>query len=267
MWLSDVWCAEMVEASWSSYSQGYTDDAITKKVEQCGKDLTWWNHNIFGNVRKELAKKKELLVVAEMEAQIHGQNARLRALKEEINTLLDKEACMWSQRSCTLWLKNGDNNTKFFHCRATKRFKKNLIRGIMDEDNNWRVEPSEIAAHLINYYQELFTSSNPISHGAALEYIPRVITNYMNAALATPFQVEEVKEALKQMAPLKAPGPDGIPPLFYQHFWGLVDNDVTNSVHSWLNSGTIPYPLNHTFITLIPKTKNLEYVTQYRPIS
>ena len=159
----------MVEASWSSYSHEHGDDAIMKKVEQCGKDLTWWNHNIFGNVRKELAKKNELLVVAKMVAQIHRQNARLRALKEEINTLLDKEACMWSQRSCTLWLKNGDNNTKFFHCRATKRFKKNLIRGIMDEDNNWRVEPSEIATHLINYYQELFTSSNLISHGAALD--------------------------------------------------------------------------------------------------
>lgn len=116
MWLSNVRCAEMVEASWSSYSHEHGDDAIIKKVEQCGKDLTWWNHNIFGNVRKELAKKKELLVVSEMEAQTHGQNARLRALKEEINTLLDKEARMWSQRSRTLWLKNGDNNTKFFHC-------------------------------------------------------------------------------------------------------------------------------------------------------
>ena len=267
MWLSDVRCAEMVEASWSSYSHGHGDDAIIKKVEQCGKDLTWWNHNIFGNVRKELAKKKEPLVAAEMEAQIHGQNARLRALKEEINTLLDNEAHMWSQRSHTLWLKNGDNNTKFFHCQATKRSKKNLIHGIMDEDNNWRVEPDEIATHLINYQQELFTSSNPISHGVALEYIPRVITDHMNATLAAPFQVKEVKEALKQMAPLKAPGPDGIPPLFYRHFQGLVDNDVTNSVLSWLNLGTIPYPLNHTFVTLIPKTKNPEYVSQYRPIS
>lgn len=137
----------------------------------------------------------------------------------------------------------------------------------MGENNNWRVELDEIATHLINYYQELFASSNPISHGAALECIPKVITDHMNVALVALFQVEEVKVALNQMAPLKAPGPDGMPPLFYQHFWGLVDNDVTNSILSWLNSGTIPYPLNHTFITLIPKTKNPEYVTQYRPIS
>ena len=137
----------------------------------------------------------------------------------------------------------------------------------MDEGNNWKVEPEEIAAHLINYYQELFTSSNLITQRPTLSHIPKVITEYMNAALIAPFHGDEVKEALKQMAPFKAPRPDGMPPLFYQHFWGLVDNDVTSSVLSWRNSGTLLYPLNHTFVTLIPKTKNPEYVTQYRPIS
>lgn len=77
----------------------------------------------------------------------------------------------------------------------------------------------------------------------------------------------EIREALKQMSPLKVPRPDGMPPFFYQHFWGVVDNNVTNSVLSWLNSGTLPHPLNHTFITLIPKKKNPEFVQDYRPIS
>ena len=69
------------------------------------------------------------------------------------------------------------------------------------------------------------------------------------------------------MAPLKASGSDGMPPLFYQHFWGIVDKDVTSSILSWLNIGTLPHSVNHTFITLIPKTENPEYVTQFRPIS
>ena len=81
------------------------------------------------------------------------------------------------------------------------------------------------------------------------------------------FTAFEVKEAMKQMAPLKAPGPDGMPPLLFQHFWGVVDVDVTNSILSWLNLGTIPHLLNHTFITLIPKIKNPESVSDYRLIS
>ncbi|XP_023919234.1 uncharacterized protein LOC112030800 [Quercus suber] len=38
------------------------------------------------------------------------------------------------------------------------------------------------------------------------------------------------------MAPLKAPRLDGMPPLFYQHFWGTVKQDVTTSILTWLNS-------------------------------
>ena len=77
----------------------------------------------------------------------------------------------------------------------------------------------------------------------------------------------EVSKALQQMAPLKALGPNGMPPLFYQHFWSTVDKDVTSSILSWLNSGTLPHPINHTFITLIAKTDNPKYVHQFRPIS
>ena len=40
-----------------------------------------------------------------------------------------------------------------------------------------------------------------------------------------------------------------------------------SSVLSWLNSGTLPHPLNHTFMTLIPKTKNPKLVQEFRPIS
>ena len=69
------------------------------------------------------------------------------------------------------------------------------------------------------------------------------------------------------MGPLKAPGPDGTPPLFFQHYWPMVEGDITQSVLSWLNLGILPHPLNHTHITLIPKKKkNPKYVTDDRPI-
>lgn len=38
-------------------------------------------------------------------------------------------------------------------------------------------------------------------------------------------------------------------------------------VLSWLNLGFLPHPVNHTFLTLIPKTFNPEHVHQFRPIS
>ena len=43
--------------------------------------------------------------------------------------------------------------------------------------------------------------------------------------------------------------------------------DITQVVLSCLNSGSILKSINHTFIILIPKVKNLERVSEFRPIS
>ena len=97
--------------------------------------------------------------------------------------------------------------------------------------------------------------------------IPQLVTNDMNSTLTENFQAWEVECAIKQMAPLKALGPDGMPPLFFQNYWELVKGDITNTILSFLNSGSLPSPINHTFVTLIPKIKNPERVTEFRPIS
>ena len=72
-----------------------------------------------------------------------------------------------------------------------------------------------------------------------------------------------MEAALQQMAPLKASGPDGMSPLFFQNYWDLVKGDITTTVLNYLNSGLLPSSLNHTFVTLIPKVKNPEKVTKF----
>ena len=47
------------------------------------------------------------------------------------------------------------------------------------------------------------------------------VTAKMNEILMQDFREAEVEKALKQMHPLKAPGLDGMPPLFFQHYWLL----------------------------------------------
>lgn len=77
----------------------------------------------------------------------------------------------------------------------------------------------------------------------------------------------EIHVALKQMAPLKAPNLDGMPLLFYHHFWGMMDHEVTTTILSWLNLGNFPHPINHTFITLTPIVNSPKFVSEYHPIS
>ena len=76
-----------------------------------------------------------------------------------------------------------------------------------------------------------------------------------------------MKGALKQIYPLKAPGPDGMPPLFFQHFWSTSSVVVTKTVFDFLNFGISPPNFNETHITLVPKIKEPKKITNYRPIS
>ena len=65
-------------------------------MEKCGRDLSWWNKNMFGNVRRELEKLGKLLLKAKEEAIQRSDNTRVRQLKREIEEWRDKEATMWA---------------------------------------------------------------------------------------------------------------------------------------------------------------------------
>ena len=95
-----------------------------------------------------------------------------------------------------LWLSKGDNNTTFFHSKATKRFRKNLIKGIRDGNGTWLIEQDEIRHVMENYYKELFSTSNPNLEVYSLEKIPCMVTDEMNTELVKEFTDLEVKEAL-----------------------------------------------------------------------
>ena len=71
----------------------------------------------------------------------------------------------------------------------------------------------------------------------------------------------------KTNAPLKAFGPNGMPPVIYQTYWSNRGMDISQAVLFSLNSSSLLQSINHTFITLIPKVKNLERVIKFRPIS
>ena len=71
---------------------------------------------------------------------------------------------------------------------------------------------------MLDYYNQLFTSSNPNDFDEIIGAIQPKVTPSMNHALAKVFIADEARVTLKQMYPLKAPSPDGMSPLFFQHF-------------------------------------------------
>lgn len=94
-----------------------------------------------------------------------------------------------------------------------------------------------------------------------------VASNEVNDALTKPILMEEVRKAVFQMGPLKAPGSDGFPGLFYQKYWEVIGDDVFTAVKEFFQNGHILREMNHTNVALIPKVSNPESMSQFRPIS
>lgn len=95
---------------------------------------------------------------------------------------------------------------------------------------------------------------------------PNVDSNYwtgINCSITR----DEVKTSLFDMAPYKAPGPDGLPAGFYQKTWDIVGDSICSLVTNYFETGVLPNGLNDTLISLIPKVTHPESVTQFRPIS
>lgn len=89
----------------------------------------------------------------------------------------------------------------------------------------------------------------------------------MNDSLCRNFSDEEIADALFQIGPLKAPGPDGFPARFYQRNWGLIKSDVVRAVKEFFHTGIMPDGINATAIVLIPKVNQPMELKEFRPIN
>jgi hypothetical protein len=78
-----------------------------------------------------------------LSSQNHVANqGEIQRLSRSMDELLYREEMMWLQRSRIAWLKEGDQNTKFFHRKAPG--KKNSINLLKKDDGNITKDKKEM---------------------------------------------------------------------------------------------------------------------------
>ena len=135
-----------------------------------------------------------------------------------------------------------------------------------DADGNEVSDKEGLSNLAKTYFEGLFTASSeevlygelPIEHEILVEE---------NNSLVARFLLEDFTGAITQMFPDKVPGPDGLNPGFYQHFWNLLGLEVFQTTIGWLENLSFPSNLNDTLICLIPKCTDPQSMKNLRPIS
>jgi hypothetical protein len=182
-----------------------------------------------------------------------GPSPEEKRLMERINEVLFQEEIWVKQRSRINWLKLGDRNTAYFHAHVAQRRRMNAIMALQREDGTWCDEPESVKEEVQGFYKRLYTSDGPPNIGGLLNLVQEKVVHEDYDMLNELFTEDEVKRALFQMHPSKAPGVDGFTAGFYQRHWDLLGPDMCAAILGFLNGGEMPASINDTAITLIPK--------------
>ena len=103
---------------YNNKNAGNSAKIFVSKLRKLRIFLKNWSKNVFGNIKIKKDKLlSEILVFNKIEEnrplKLAERNV-LANLKEELNSILEKEEVMWKQRSRVQWINEGDNNTDFF---------------------------------------------------------------------------------------------------------------------------------------------------------
>lgn len=260
-WSEKEDCVNIIKQAWVG------DASVNQKIVSVSTSLSKWSIQTFGNIPSRIKKIHDQMERLQNQAISSIVDEQLEALGKEYDSLLEQNEAIWVQRSIVNWLKGGDKNSKFFHEAAKQRGRKNRIRGVFDNNDLWQEKGETVGKIFEDYFSKLFTSEFRGTPPELLNAIPSLVDEEMNFNLCKPFTQEEIEFSLHQMYPIKAPGCDGLPALFYQRYWDVVKKDVVSCCLKVLNEGGSVKEINHTLIALIPKTKDPKLVTEFRPIS
>jgi hypothetical protein len=121
----------------------------------------------------------------------------------------------------------------------------------------------------VDFYKNLFAKEPevPVKLGLSFWDEKDKVSAEENSALLAPFSEEEIKNAVFSCYPEGAPGPDGLPFLFFQKLWDLIKKDLVDMFVDFHVGNLDLCRLNCALVTLIPKVGDASNMKQLKPIS
>ena len=186
-------------------------------------------------------------------------------VKTHLKKLLRQQSDYWRQRCTIRWVKLGGENTKFFHAKATERYRCNAITSILDE-NGITLDDHQGKANAFWYcFKNRMGVSNDTNESVDLRsFLPHVEGL---AQLADEFSIDEIEGIVKHLKPDRAPGPDGFTGLFIKKCWHILKEDFVQMCSEFHRGQLSLENINGSYITLVPKKLIPETVNDFRPIS
>ncbi len=270
MWLKSEGFVDRVSSWWAGYEFfGTPSFILASKLKALKENLKQWNKETFGDVRLQRLRRMDEILELDVKEGCRGLSSEEHILREELKSevvrLAHLEETSWRQKSRALWLKEGDNNTRFFHRTANSNRRNNYLSSL-EVDGRIFEDKEDIKIQVERFYHSLFQESEswrPEVDGIEFDSIDASDRDM----LERPFDREEVFQVIQNLQGDKAPGPDGFTMAFFQKCWRIVEDDIMAFFGEVFEFCKFEKSLNATFISLIPKKVNALNIRDFRPIS
>ncbi|GKV27657.1 hypothetical protein SLEP1_g36796 [Rubroshorea leprosula] len=213
---------KFVEDKWSEMEvEGFAGYKCQQKLKLLKGFLKGWNKEVFGNMEAQYEQAVKKIEQVDMQNEISDlEEAEIVKRQEGFSEMWDvlrKKELIWKQKSRSMWVQEGDANTRFFHRVAKGRRAQNNIAGLMC-DGAWIDDPELVKNEIVRYFRSLFQGESwnrPKPGDIKFQQLSEEKKDW----LERPFSVEEIEEGLRSCEGSKAPGPDGYNFNFLKYAW------------------------------------------------
>jgi len=120
------------------------------------------------------------------------------------------------------------------------------VNGSMVED------PKEVEAHIIHFFKVLYSKQQMVQPDLTALQLEQLSVQH-SQQLEDEVSHNEVKDAVWDCDPSKAPGYDWYNFKFVRMMWDIIGSDIIKFVVEFFTSYSLPKAVNRTWVTLIPK--------------
>lgn len=264
-WTMDDSSREVVKSAWDQTAFGRCEaQKVQWKLSNTAKAFKIWNKSHFSFTHERIHKLETDLQCLSFST---GENkAEQLQIKEDLKKQRSRHESIFRQKSKELWLDKGDRNSKFFHSSIISRRRRNKVHAIFDNEA-WVHNQADIQQYFLRNFKKVYYSKQPRCPESLGDLGFHSLTAGENDFLMHIQDEAEIKATINALHPLKAPGPDGFPGIFFRHYLETIKNQVTDCVQESFRVGELEKCLNKSFIVLVPKIQNATEFQHFRPIS
>jgi len=169
------------------------------------------------------------------------------------------------QQSRLTHIKAAEASSKLFYIQVNGRRRKNFIRFLQSQEGIMHTHQEKAQCVFQHFSHKLGLQQQ---REVTLDWSQINLVRHDLQHLEMEFTEDELKATMHDIAPDKAPGPDGYIGTFYKASWEIVKADLLAAANYFFNSHDQHFNLlNNAHIILLPKKKDAITVADFRPIS